>query len=438
MHLPKRCHRFRLSPCALAFGLALYCACWLGCASPRRGVPGRPTATAPADLMLASTERGQIQPDLSRLPAEVESSLGEPPAYRLLSAADCQCRAVERSAIGELLARERRVQSSAVACRPGCLGDWRLNETLLAAAERDARNRAAATALEVFYKLAEAEGRVDLTDRALAEATAALDRIETVRAEGISAPLDDTNLVRRRLELAAQRIELAGGIERANEALRSLLAVNLAAGERLWPADDWTVTPPRYDVDFEVQRGLEHSAELRMSRALQTSLSPATLETARAALGKIEGLAGLSPSAAPLLDFFRGAIGRSTTADRESSARRRQVAAYAEVREAELAGEIRQRIAAVEQAARLIAMARDERSAWSSRIAELEAQAETGQSTFADIAQARLESLAAEDRVLVRTIAWKQSQVQLKTAQGLLVAECREGDRSGDGILVEK
>jgi hypothetical protein len=408
--------------------LAAFCVAVPGCASPRRAWHGGASIDE-AVVDLEKTSRGIISPDLSELPPEASRLGGASAAtYYELAAADCQCRAAERSALGELLARERRVLCVANARWLGCQLEWRMQSTLISAAERDARNRAAATALKAFYKLAELESQHDLVDLAEAETAGALARIATVRAEGVRVPFDETILVRKRLDLAARRIEIAGGIERANAALKSLLDLPLAAGERLWPVDDWKVKVPEFDVEFEVLRGIEQSAELHTAHALDASLSPETLATARAALTKIEGLAGMSPAAAPPLDFLRGLVGQPTSAEREVSARRRQIATYADRREAELAGEIRQRLADVSQAAALVAMARDELDAWRARLAELEAKADTGQSTFADIAQAKLESLGAEGRAIERTMAWKTSLVDLRAVQGLLIEECRPRD----------
>src|SRR5262245_37200781 len=136
-------------------------------------------ADSPAPPPLPFVPRGSAEPDLASLPTtpppDLEPLATAGPRYRQLRPGECQCLAVQFSSLANLLERER---AELVASRPCCQKpgvarvfalhcDVAANQLRLAVFDntaQEARNRNAGSALELYFKLAEAEAQADLLD----------------------------------------------------------------------------------------------------------------------------------------------------------------------------------------------------------------------------------------------------------------------------------
>ena len=195
----------------LLFGLALS-----GCASRTcYQHDGRPCTcqseaetTAPVSVPQKSVVEWSSLPSLDHVN---EVLPGETPAsgYREIGADESQCRAAGNSALGNMLTAECMLIHSSRADPHGMLSPAdSLSADLLAARAIEERNKAAGTAGELFYRLAEAQIQRDLLRRSVHEVEHSIANYRQLHEQGIALPSDDTALQRQRLDLLNRQIQL--------------------------------------------------------------------------------------------------------------------------------------------------------------------------------------------------------------------------------------
>lgn len=401
----------------LACGLALP-----GCYSTCHHTPCPTSTSEDIAAALPLTERGAAEADTAGVLLDDES-LG-PYNYYALTAADCQCRAVANSTLGNLLAMERStVQTSAG--RWLSTGDC-LKLSLLTVAEAVARNHSAADALQLYYSIIEAEGRLDLIDQSQLELTDALAKSAELRKRGIELPFDDSELLRQRLELTSKRVEVTLGLTRANHALRRLLGMctddRLA---RIWPTDRIVVLSTPLNVENEVQIGMSQRCDVAVLQQASMASDRSSLNALRQAMGRIDGLLGMQ--AARAIHPLRRLLGGHHADGDESAARRAQMASYAAQQSYELAAQIRESVDVVERRHRQVAAAKAVVESWEKRVKDLGEKQKVEEASFAEITQARLKLYEARGNLLQSSVEWKQAMVRLREWQGSLLAECQCG-----------
>jgi hypothetical protein len=403
-----------------------------GCAQ-RAALSHRPIATTATSDSLEIANRDAREVDVTkveRLPL-VDQVLGFPGApgdYHALGPADCQCLAARASKLGNLFDGERRALAANESAS-GCCSrtDNSLTYDVLRTAALEARNRSAGDALEVYFRLAENEARLDLVAKALAETRHAATNVGRLREQGLKLPPDENLFLRRETELRDQQAQAQGAVSQLNAQLWQLIGLEpTVPNERIWPTADLAVAVERQDIEAAVQYGLGMRPELNMLRRLRRNLDEESLPAARAALAQVNPLLGLEPqpSGASGLLGMVGAMKKIRAAEQELPERRRQLNEYARKREQEVAVEVRQATETVELRLRQIALAKESLEQATGRRADVETRATTGGATFADVTAARLALIEAEEALLDKVVAWKIAQARLKQAQGLLVAEC--------------
>jgi outer membrane protein TolC len=72
------------------------------------------------------------------------------------------------------------------------------------------------------------------------------------------------------------------------------------------------------------------------------------------------------------------------------------------------------------------------------RIDELTQRHETGQASFVELSEARLQLIDERQAVTSAVIAWKRAVVELRELQGALVAECRGGVGPTSPVVAEE
>ena len=410
-----------------------------GCAHThhdRAGCCGPLPRDAPALTIPPVVERGEISPDLSRLApfATLETSLSQErnavSTYRALSARDCQCLAARSSSVGNLLDQKAN----------GCLGQagvtgplrdevnrtTLVQEGMLRDAALEARNRSAGAALELFYKLAEAEGRLDILKQSLAEIEETLASGERMKAKGMQLGDDFEILRRQRVATLNSNIELGLAIERLNTELQHQLKLGPTDERwRIWPVVERSVVADPDDVPAAVALGLERRADLTLLRRLGQSLDRENAPLVRGVLGQVHALLELSSQDEltgwkVLVSLFK----RPQASDREVKELCRQLQAYRIERELAAAEEIRQDVMIVAARLRQVAVAREEVEGWDRRLDELKAKSERGMSTFPERTTVQLRRFEAQGSLIEKVMAWQIARVHLAQHQGILLDGC--------------
>lgn len=381
-------------------------------------------------------ERGEIRPDLSQLPpfAALEASLSQErnaaSTYRALSARDCQCLAARASGIGHLLDQKAdqylQPTRGAGSHRPEVEHAAQVRAGLLRDAAREVRNRAAGAALELFYKLAEAEGRFDVLKRSLAEIEETLATGERMKAKGMQVAADFEVLRRQRVTTLNHQLELGLAIDRLNTELQHLLKLGPTEERwRIWPLIEQSVVADPIDVPGAVALGLERRADICLLRRLGGSLDPVNAPLVREVLGQAHALLELaSRDELTRWNVLRSLLKRPQANDQEVQELCRQLHAYRIERELAVAEEIRQDVLIVAARLRQVAVAREELESWDRRVAELNARAERGLSTFPEQTDVQLRQFEAQAALLEKVMAWQIARSRLAEHQGLLLDGC--------------
>lgn len=374
--------------------------------------------------------------DISQIgaPGDVDRALGRPfpPAarYYSLSAEACQCLAVEHSTQGNSLAAERRSVQARASKHHGLGEEDRLRVRALRATEREARNKSAAAALELYYLLAEDEANLSIVEASLTEIDGALAKVQRLHKQGVQIPFDDSELARRRIDLVEKLTDLHLKARQLNAQLARLIGFQtIDPNARIWPATDWQVVAAPIDMDAEVQEGLSQRPELQFLYSLPAALNENTVGVVREIVAGAGGLISSQSKSAGLAAVLGlgNLCGKRKAKERELPVRRRQVAEFTQQRRLEITSDIQQAVYEIEAGLRQIAIAKQRMQSWDQRLAELRAKQKIEEATFVDLSAAQLSALEAHSEETHRIVGWKVAQVELKEAQGLLVLECESG-----------
>lgn len=399
-----------------------------GCSAHRCCGPALPRAAGSASLeVLPVVERSALRANLDalRVPQRPRTRLpaGAGLVYYALTPPECQCRAVEASSLGNLLASEGPAQQAAVKGRrqPGDRG----RTLVLAASSDEARNLSAAKALAIYYALAEGEARLDLSDQALAELDDVLAKIGQMRQQGLEIPVDPSELERKRTELESERAELELAIARGNhELFRSLDLDVRDRRARIWPQTELRVDAVPLDEDLEIEIGLATRPEIRVLRLLARLPPSESVAATKMLLGGLNPMLG-GASAMPLR--LVQLVFAAKHLEAEAPARRRQLAELRQRRELELADEIRQAVEAIETRTQRAILAKENLESCRRLVADTEKKQPISKATFVDLATSRLKLIEAESAAVSAAVAWQGAVLQLRQLQGRLAEECSLG-----------
>lgn len=409
--------------------LAMLVSAMGGCAA---GQPAcGPACTSATYSVLPESDARVTEPDTSALAAVDAVQLataitGRDVPYRGLTPSECQCLAVDASALGNLLSAERRTVKTPGPLHPRAAHRSDVERRLLYYAAQEARNKSAGDALRVYWGLAEAEHSRPLLRDSRSEAGDTVRDLDELLRRGIGVPVDATLLRSQVLTIKDQGLDLDLTIERLNEQLKQLLDLDTSdPAWHIWPETELKLVVEPIDLDSAVAEGLQLRPELRLLRMLSANLDKDTLPAARHALGAVNGALGSSDSGCcACLSAIKLAVSCS---DCEVATRQRQLAQYRADREAAVAAEIRQGAHAVVTAAARVAVAEEQRTLRATNLKNLEAKLPSGGSNAFEIHRARLDLIAARREVVTQLAAWQTARVELRQAQGKLVDECRSG-----------
>jgi outer membrane protein TolC len=345
----------------------------------------------------------------------VDQALGQPQTpvqYRALRAEEVQCMAAANAALGNLYASE----SDAVLANPGRCRDQQAAHTLsrlMAFRAADERNKAAGSALQLFYSLAEAEANHDVLDRSIAELDRAMAQLNELKQSGLKMPPDRSALDRQRLDLLDRRIQLQSAIRTMRGQLQQLCGFEADETMPIWPQADLTVVVAPIDAQAAIAEGLANRADLAALQMLSGSLNGDTLPAVRSGMQAMGPGLGASVVARRLLG-----------GDGDLQTRQSQLAQAQAEAERNIRREVVEAVWNAETGLREIAVAKERSAVWQERVAGLRERRQTDGVTAFDLSAAELELLRCESDAVHRVIAWKIAQAKLKQAQGLLAAEC--------------
>jgi outer membrane protein TolC len=387
--------------------------------------------------------RGSTEPDANALPAVAPDALppaGPVPRYRLLREPDAQCLAAQYAWLANLLDQERAALAAEHAppksglCQllPGQrhARESQLRQVILYYSALEDRNRAAGSALELFFKIAETEAQADLLDRTRADVQDALQRSEELLKKGFRLPVELSSLRRQLIDTDADRTRARAGLADLNGRLKGLTGLGgLPPDDWLWPAIEYPVSFEPVDVEAAVATALAKRPELLLLRVIDRELDAQTLAVIRDYLKSVSGLLGAHAAPATPLKHALAAVQEFLTArGGEKALRAGQLGQLLAERERAVADEVRRAAAALHTKARLVALSRERVLLAESRRRDAEARVNRGGGSFLEVLSTGLDWYKARAQLTTDVMGWHTARVQLKQAQGLLVWEC-----CGDG-----
>lgn len=402
------------------------CGLWAvlsGCAHLPRSSPD------PIDLRLPLVQRGRVEAQIETLPqapANVATSATDPyPAasYHALSAGDVQRLAAAHAPgaslhLAEALGTNSRRHAANMATPAG-----RLRCLVLLCTAAEIQNRAVGAALEAYFRLAEMEGKTDLLDESIAQLEIARRETRDMLQQQLKPPVDIEVWSRQLQQAQSDRLRAQLAIEELNSQLRRMLGWNPGGTrERLWNPDAYHVHDEPIDIDAAVQLAWSQRAELRLIRAAIASLSPQTIGVIDEVLKSNFPLLGQN-SAGPVGETIRSLGGFLPSSRGAIEQRRQQLTDWLAQREAAIAEEVRQAVAAMRYHGRVVALAWQRERSYFQAVEDARNRQKQGLASFAELTERNLEWIKARSEVLQATMAWYIARVHVWQAQGLLAEE---------------
>jgi hypothetical protein len=401
----------------------------LGCAPARLAGPRLPfDSKLPGPVALPSI--GTPTPvDLAslRLPDRqaVEKALGnkaEITGYRLLTESQCQHLAAAESTLANLLASERQSVLTGVVGRRDreSVGRSVLADVLgLRAIEE--RNRSAAEALELYYRLAAAYFARDRLDHSLAEIRQWIEELHKAKETGLTISQEDSKLQAQQIQLIDRKVQLDAAIEQLDDQLCQLLGLERDPSQPLWPGAEFAVRVAAVDAEAAVDEGLRSRPDLALLALLNENVDEQTLGAIRGALGRNDPLLGRP---APRKHMISTAVHRARIC-LEAETRQEQLGQLLDAQRRAAEVEIRRAAAEVDRRLRQIGLAKEKLEQSEKALHRLRERREAkGSPGASEVRAAQLEVLNAEVDAFQAVVEWKIATVRLKQTQGLLAAEC--------------
>jgi hypothetical protein len=375
--------------------------------------------------------RSSLLLDLSALPKDA----GPYPAnatYQGLTEADCPCLAARASTLGNLLDQKAQTLSQRDhKCHLRADQAGELSFTVLEHAADEARNRSAGDAMEAFYRLIEAKGRLPLLLLALKEVNESLKQAEELQAKGLRPPVEIAVIRKQLTDLRSDEVNLRIAILQLNARLKVLLGLS-CGNYSLWPLADLKVVPEVPDINEAVNYGLHHRPDLALLEALADGLNAGSLTLAGQALGGLNPLLG-EPSSSKLFASLLACLDRG-----KIQSAKQQVQTLLADRRRQATEEIRQAVGLVAYRVQLVVLAQQEVENEERRIKELEEKKAKGLDAEGELHTARLNLYKAQGERLREVVNWKIARAQLRQAQGRLLEECPCMDNVASGAAPTK
>jgi outer membrane protein TolC len=281
----------------------------------------------------------------------------------------------------------------------------------------EARNRSAGDAMEAFYHLIEAEGRLAFLLLSQKEVNESLKRAEELQAKGLPSPVEISDVRKQLIDLRSDEVNLRIAILQLNARLKVLLG--LACGDYyLWPVAELKVLPEEPDVDKAIDFGLHNRPDLAFLQVLADGLNARSLTVASQVLEVISPLLGEPPPptcCASLLACLDG---------RKIQLAEQQVQTLLAERKRQAAEEIRQAVGLVVHRVHSVILAWQKVVNEDRRVKELEEKQAKGLDAEGELSKARLNLYKAQGELLREVVNWEIARAQLLQAEGRLLEGC--------------
>jgi outer membrane protein TolC len=381
------------------------------------------SSSFPAQLPVGS--RGKVQPDITALSTEPSNGTSpRPQQYRYLSAAECRFLAITHTPFADDLDSHPDNQTNRRCTLPRREQQANLSRLVRGYAADELRNRAAAEALELYYKLAAAEGQFDLLLAGHAVLKVQLAATEKALDVGAADRAGADRLKRQLLELESQLAELEAAIAVLNAGLTGHLGLDPSIPTPIWPSDQLCILNDQPDVELAVRTSLRNRPDLNLLRSLASNAEQGG-ELANAVLNSINPLLGSTDSSNPFLGPLMSILlAAKKEPSRAEALAHRQVLSSLATRERLAESEVRAAAAMLRGNRAAAAAKSSEVRNLTARVAETEKRAAAGVAgAEAELALARLDLLKARAD-LIRSVAdWHIKDVKLRQATGMLVRE---------------
>lgn len=371
---------------------------------------------------LPTAERRLTPIDVSQVTDTPSIRTDAPPAYHALAAEECRRLACAHAGLANLIERaaDDSTQRRSFWLRENPADA--LRTSLASHLSREARNRTAGAALELYFRLLEAE----LLSDALTATQTEMDALIAIAAKtadaGFKESADLLQLRKQQVELRADQARLRSGIARLNAELKSLLHLDATAGNLL-PTDTIQVPPEPLDANQAVRIGLAARADLQALRTLIAGLDTTTLGAVRQALvGLVPPLGAVTTATRVLAPGLQSLLQHLAKPEVESL--RRQLQTHLADREREVTKDIRSAVDEWTGARELVAIAKRRLIVETERVAELKVKRDAGVAVEAEYRRATLDVMRAEADIVREAAKWKLADVKARQTMGILCLEC--------------
>ena len=374
----------------------------------------------PAQLPLAP--RGTIVPDVSAVPA---TPAKEPPArpaeYHALTASECRLLAVKHAPLADDL--DNHPDSSLpphLYFHADKAELANLSRLVRGYAADEIRNRAAADALELYWKLAAAEGQFDLLADSHKILRTQLAAAEKAVNAGLADRADVDKFRRQLLDIESQMAKLEAALAVINAGLSGHLGLDPADPVPLWPADPMRVGAEEVAVDEALKTAELYRPDLNLLRVMTTREDYGG-ELARAVLSAVNPLLAAKSPTSPLVTIV-ATLKKEPT--RGEAKMHRQLVALLRSRERQSEAEVRSGVATLRGDRSAIAAKAAEVRNMTDKVADLEKRAAAGVAgAEATLAAGRIDLLKLRGELLQLVSDWHVAEVKLRQAMGMLVRE---------------
>jgi hypothetical protein len=379
----------------------------------------KPMPAESGRLNLAPVERALPSPDVSAVVGVAFQQPVTQADYYRLTAEECRKTACQRAATAKLLLAATETDHKHLSHKREAVDTLRRNLAQELALE--ARNRTTAAALELYYKLQEAELLQDLLTRTLQELNAILAGAKALTNNGYAELPETLTLKKTEIDLRAEQVKLQAGIRQLNTELKSLLGLEDLAGQLL-PIDRVEVSAGELSVPQAVARALATRGDYRGLQVLEAGLDKQTLDAVRQAIaGLLPPLGALTAATNTLAPGLRVLLPFLEKPDVEGV--RKQLRIALAEREREITKEVTTAIDDYRTQRERLAVSRERVAFFTARIQALEPKRANGLPVEGELRQANLDRLQAEREQLKDAYAWKQADITIRKAMGILCCE---------------
>lgn len=412
-----------------------------GCVAP---IPNAPPTCRP----VSSAKQGTIADVKGKRSSSgsVRLASGEllPVQTHALTAEQVRCQAATAATLARLTEMER-----GLACELH-QGDWCLTpnqkcleQELLWLRTQQQGNQAASTALEVFYRLSEAQQQAKNLTARRGEIESTQADLKELKSHDLPVEQEPAELDRQLLSIQEAQASLDSGMAQGWAQLQVLLGSTFP--EEIPEMQVGSGLPPSPPETAEaVPVAWQRHPELRTLQVVIQRLTPETLPFARGVLQQYDGglgtvqPAGFGVQAQQLLKvfcIFRPNRCPLPSQARELEVRKVQLFELLAEREKAVAAEVETAIVSWKTGLRQWQLANQRLQSWQTQLNDLTRKQPVDQSITAfDLAKARMGILEAKSDCLKFAFEVRQAQVKLWTAQGVASAGCGlTGEESGPG-----